>query len=194
MISQKVTNIIGFILGFILAFVLLDKYSIYGEPETITVHDTIATTDTINIKGKHTTTYIDRPHPVYVYLAPDSLKDSSLCDTIRYYSHNFEDSLVNVTIYDTIVGIAVGTSMDITVKDRFVITHDTLFVDSLIIKPSSSVYASGGIGGNNSLFVGVDYTSAEKWGLGYSYNLGQKTHNLFFRWKIVLRPFGLRVK
>ena len=126
--------------------------------------DTIVTHDTLTLEGK-TITKEGKPYPKYVFVADSNYYNLNACDSVRVYHEEYEDSLSKLTIYDSVLGMSIKMRYTLNIKDRQVITNDTLIRDS-------------------------SFVSKKKWGLGYNYQIPigttiiPKTHNLTFKYKL----------
>jgi hypothetical protein len=145
--------------------------------DTLTVHDTIRSVDTII----HTK-WLKSPR--ITSETPISVINDSVCKMYRTYTDSTEDE--NQTLYYTakVLGRLDSIRMDYKLKIPLIInntiTINTLRVDT-IVKPNKwSLYGYSEVGGNSTQFntsLGIDL-AVRRVIVGYRYEAIQKTHNV----------------
>ena len=152
--------------------------------DTLTVHDTIRSVDTII----HTK-WLKSPR--ITSETPISVINDSVCKMYRTYADSVEDD--NQTLYYTakVLGRLDSIRMDYKLKIPLIInntiTINTLRIDTLVKPNKWSLYGYSEIGGNSTQFnasLGADL-AVKRVIVGYRYEAIQKTHNV----KIGIRIF-----
>jgi len=145
------------------------------------IHDTIIKTNTVNIY---------KPVTKFVYLVDSSNRKN--CDSTRVYTSSLKDSIINISVIDSVNGKLLGAKISYVAK----VPKDCVIVTKIITKyeqisvPYKYQLLSGiEVGGNLTSFNNISPTLLFQYNnkiYSYKYNILLNTHNI----GICIKLFG----
>lgn len=180
---------ITFVVGFVLCFLLLKQCTpstqLPKASHTVITNTIYVASTSVFLEKK-----IPAPYPVYLRASSDIEKKASYCDSVRFYSDTTRiDSTTRFIANDSIIGKKKWSGRQYFNKPYFkeIITTITDSISYAVPVKTHGLYLSGGVGISkqyNSIYIGADYLSKKRWGIGYAYDPINKSHNGFFKYKI----------